>query len=148
VGLVRRRRLINRRISRTSTYGVLGRGRPQIRAQDSVPGKITINELLRTLRPTSSTRSCSAPSSRRQTWARRQWARRLLRVRSEWPANWWKSPSLRAGARNRHGYGAVVLLAQPRVQEGQGLPCGADLTGKPTPRRDVQRTSSSRNCRE
>ncbi len=109
-----------------STYGVLGRRRPQIRAQDSVPGEDQPQraaDLPEQVRP-DHVRHREAGGGHGRRGGR---GHHLLRLGPERAADCRGGAGLRPRARDGPGDGAVVLPAQQRLQEGQGL-----TTSRPT----------------
>ncbi len=126
-GRVQRRRLDVRRARRR---------RPQVRAQDPVhredqPQRIA--HLPEQVRPDHVRHRRAGRRHGRGRGGRDD----LLRVGGKRPADRRSERGVRPGARTRSGHRAVVLPAQQRVQEGQGLPRQRrpDRPGEP-PRRD------------
>ena len=132
-----------------STFGVLGVGGAQVRAQDPVH------------REDQPQRAADLPEQGRPDHVRRRRAGGrhgrgrggrddLLRVGRKRPPDRRGRPGVRAGARAGPGHGALVLPAQPRVQEGQGLPRQRrpDRPGQPPRRDDPGRHHQAEAARE
>ena len=134
-----------------STLGVLGSGRAQVRAQDSVPREDQ-PQRVPDLSRTSTTRSCSA--SVKQAFdmgavavgatiyfGSDESTRQIQEV----------AEAFAAGARAGHGDGALVLPAQHRVQDqDEGLPPRRrpDRPGEPPRRHDPGRHHQAEAARE
>jgi fructose-bisphosphate aldolase, class I len=114
-------------VASTSACSARWRASTRTRSRSSV--KLNHNELL--TYPNKYDQIMFARSSRRSTWARGRRRDHLLRLRGVGAADPGGQRGLRAGPRAGHGHGALVLPAQQRLQEGQGLPrLAADLTGQ------------------
>ena len=131
-----------------STFGVLASLLAQVRPQDPVHGEDQpqrVPELPEQVRPG------DVRQRRAGLRARRGRRRRddLLRVRRVDAAAAGSGGGVPARPRTRHGDGAVVLPAEPRLQDGrEGLPhVGRPVEPGQSPRRArSSRTSSSRSC--
>ena len=93
-------------------------GVPQVRAPDPLHRASSTTTRSCTC-PTPTTRSCSAPCARPSTSARSRRRHHLLRLRRHGPRAPAGDRGLRRGARARHVHRAVVLPAQPGLQEGR-----------------------------
>ncbi len=115
-----------------STFGVLGRGRAQVRAQDPVPRQDQPQraaDLPEQVRPDHVRHASSRPG----TWARRPSARRSTSARRESHRQIVEvAEAFARGARAGHGHGPLVLPAQHRLQDRRTrtTTSSADLTGQ------------------